>query len=162
MRVTTRDDVIVLISETNSLLTSMLDGVGVRPGKAEAVDVPTMVRAFQRFAAIPVDDAASPEDDGDGILAQFGTFTFDGLSEFSADLTRQLIEADDEDAMWQLHCTLHWTPDAETEALGSGLLWSFGRPLDDFFTEVLTLPGWVWALAGGQTPRHLTVELEQI
>jgi hypothetical protein len=63
--------VIVLISETKSLLTSMLDGVGVRLGKADAVDVLTMVQVFQRFAAMPVDDAASPADDGDGILAQF-------------------------------------------------------------------------------------------
>jgi len=43
---------------------------------------------------MPVDDAASPEDDGGGILARFGTFAVDGVPEFSADLTRQLIEPD--------------------------------------------------------------------
>jgi hypothetical protein len=140
----------------------MLDDAGVRPGKAAAADVLTMVEVFLRFAAVPVDDAASPEDDGDGVLAQFGTFVFDGVREFSVDLTRQLIEAGDEDAMWQLRCTLHWTPSVETEALGSGQLWSFGRPLNDFFAEAVTLPGWTWALAGARDPRDLTIELEQI
>ena len=84
------------------------------------------------------------------------------MREFWADLTRQFIEADDEDVMWQLHCTLHWTPDAETEALESGDLWSFGIPLDDFFVEALALPGWAWALAGVRAPRHLTIELGQV
>jgi hypothetical protein len=162
VRARTRDDETVLISEAKPLLTSMLDGVGVRPGTAAAVNVLTMVQVFQRFAAMPVDDAASPEHDGDGVLAQFGTFTFDGGPEFSADLTRQFIEADDEYAMWQLRCTFRWTPSAETEALGSGDLWSFGMPLDDFFAEALALPGWAWALAGVHAPRHLTIELGQI
>lgn len=157
-----RDDEVVLISETKPLLTSMLDHAGVRPGKAAAADVLTTVEVFQRFAAVPVHDAASPEADGDGVLAQFGTFDFDGVREFWADLTRQFIEAGDEDVMWQLRCTLHWTPSAETEALGSGDLWSFGMPLDDFFAEALALSGWAWALAGVQAPRHLTIELGQI
>jgi hypothetical protein len=159
---TTRDDELVLISETNQLLTSMLHLAGVRPGKAVTADVLTTVEVFRRFAAIPVDDAASSEDDGDGILAEYGTFDFDGVLEFWADLTRQFIEADDEDVMWQLHCTLHWTPTAETEALGSGVLWSFGMPLDDFFAEALVLPGWAWALAGVQAPQHLTINLGQV
>ena len=64
--------------------------------------------------------------------------------------------------MWQLHCTLHWSPSAETEALGSGLLWSFDTTLDNFFAEAVTLRGWAWALAGGQPPRHLTIELGQV
>jgi hypothetical protein len=158
----TRDDEVVLISETKPLLTSMLDRAGVRPGKAAAADVLTTVEVFQRFATVPVHDAASPEADGDGVLAQFGTFESDGVREFWADLTRQFIEADNEDVMWQLRCTLHWTPNAETEALGSGDLWSFGMPLDDFFAEALALPGWAWALAGVHAPRHLTIELGQI
>ncbi|MFF5225179.1 hypothetical protein [Dactylosporangium sp. NPDC000521] len=152
----------MLISETKLLLTSMLDHAGVRPGKAAADDVLTTVEVFRRFAAVPVDDAAPPQEDGDGVLAQSGTFNFDGVREFCADLTRQFIEADDEDVMWQLRCTYHWTPSAETEALGSGLMWSFGMPLDDFFAEALALPGWAWTLAGVQAPQHFTIELDQI
>lgn len=151
----------MLISEAKSLLTSMLDHAGVRPGKAGGAVLATG-EVFRRFAAVPVDDAAPSDDDGDGVLAQFGTFDFCGVPEFSADLTRQFIKADDEGVMWQLRCAFHWTPSAETEALGSGDLWSFGIPLDDFFAEAVALPGWAWALAGVQVPRHLTIELEQI
>ena len=156
MRQHRRDDEIVLISETKSLLMSMLDQAG------GPVAVPTMVEVFRRFAAVPVDDAAPPEEDGDGVLAEFGSFAFDGVREFCAELTRQCIEAADEDAMWQLRCTLYWTPSAETEALGSAVLWSFGMALDDFFAEALALPGWAWALTGRQAPRHLTIRLEQV
>lgn len=150
----------MLISETNQQLTSMLGRAGVRPGTA--TDVLTTIEVFRRFAAVPVVDAASADDDGDGVLAQFGPSDFDGVREFCVDLTRQFIEADDQDAMWQLRCSLHWTRSAETEALGSGDLWSFGMPLDEFFADALALPGFAWALGGAQAPRHLTVELEQI
>ncbi|MEV6849369.1 hypothetical protein [Actinoplanes sp. NPDC051411] len=85
---TTRDDVIVLISETKSLLTSMLDLAGVRHGQVSAADVLTTVEVFRQFATVPVDDAVSPEEDGDGVLAQTGTFDFDGVRQFYADLTR--------------------------------------------------------------------------
>ena len=27
---------------------------------------------------------------------------------------------------------------------------SFGRSLDEFFEEAITLPGWAWALGGAQ------------
>jgi len=159
---TARDDEIVLIRETPAVLTSMLHDAGVRPGRVGAADVLTAVEVFRRFAAVAVDDAASPEQDGDGVLAEYGTFTFDGVREFRADLTRQVIEADDEDAMWQLHCTFHWSPGADTEALGSGTLWSFGMPLDEFFAAARALPGWAWALAGAPAPRRLTIELDEV
>ncbi|MFI7217939.1 hypothetical protein [Micromonospora maritima] len=152
----------MLISETKSLLTSMLDLAGVRTGEISADAVRTMLEVFRRFASVPVDDAVSPEEDGDGILAQTGTFGLDGVHQFCADLTRQFTDAGDQDAIWQLRCTLHWIPSAETEALGSSVLWSFGMPLEEFFAAALGLPGWAWALAGVQAPRRLTIELEQI
>ncbi|MFI7027056.1 hypothetical protein ACIBMZ_30620 [Micromonospora sp. NPDC049900] len=152
----------MLISETEALLTSMLDLAGVHPGRGSAADVRRTVEVFRRFATVPADDAVSPQEDGDGILAQTGTFDFDGVREFCADLTRQLIEADNQGSIWQLRCTLHWTPSAETEVLGSRVLWSFGMPLDDFFVKALSLPGWAWALAGVQAPRHLTIELDRV
>jgi hypothetical protein len=140
----------------------MLDHVAVRPGQAVGADVLATVEVYRQCAAVPVDDAAASDNDGDGILAQFGTVDFHGMPEFSVDLTRQFIEADDEDAMWQLRCTFHWTPSAETEALGSGYLWSFDMPLDDFFAAAVALPGWAWALAGGQAPQHFTIEFGEI
>ncbi|ATO13681.1 hypothetical protein CO540_07450 [Micromonospora sp. WMMA2032] len=152
----------MLISETKSLLTSMLDLAGVRPGEIPADAVRTTVEVFQRFASVPVDDSVSPEEDGDGVLAQSGTFDLDGVHQFCADLTRQFIDSADRDVIWQLRCTFQWIPSAETEALGSSVLWSFGMPLEDFFAAALGLPGWAWALAGVRAPRRLTIELEQV
>src|SRR5688572_4519749 len=104
----------MVIGETRTLLASMLDDAGVNPSAVTAADVRTTVEVFRRFAALPVDEVAPPEEDGDGILAQFGTFDVRSQREFTADLTRQLrCHADDQDtAMWQLSCTLHWASSA--------------------------------------------------
>jgi hypothetical protein len=108
----------MLIRETRAFLASMLRAAGVEPSAVTAVDVRTIVEVFRRFAAFPVDETKPPEEDGDAVLAQFGTFDLRGQPEFSVDLTRQFIEAGDEDApMWQLSCTLYWIPSAPTEAL---------------------------------------------
>lgn len=64
--------------------------------------------------------------------------------------------------MWQLRCTLHWTPSAETEPLESKVRWSFGMPLDDFFAEALALPGWAWTLTGVPVPALDTSRLNSI
>ena len=86
---------------------------------------------------MPAEDAAMPEDDGDAILAQFGTHDFRGHREFSADLTRQFAEADGDPApMWQLSCTLYWAPSPVTEVLASGHLWSFGQTLDAWLSDL--------------------------
>jgi hypothetical protein len=67
------------------------------------------VEAFRRFASITVDDSAPAHEDGDGVLAQFGTRDFRGVREFSADLTPQFQEPGDQDApLWQLGCTIYW------------------------------------------------------
>jgi hypothetical protein len=93
----------MLIRQTQALLESMLTDAGVNPSVVTTADARTTVEVFRRFSAISIDDAAPPEEDGDGVLTQFGTFTFRGQREFSADLTRQFIEAGDEYApMWQL------------------------------------------------------------
>lgn len=153
----------MLIREAGTRLASMLDDAGVNRSVVTAAGVWATVEVFRRFAAIPVDDAAPPEEDGDGVLAQFGTFDLRGRREFSADLTRQFIEAGSEGAsIWQLSCTLHWTPSAQTEGLASGHLWSFGKPLDEFFAEAVALPGWAWALAGARAPRDLAITLGEI
>jgi hypothetical protein len=97
------------------------------------------------------------------MLAQHGTFDFRGTPEFSADLTRQLIEAGDEDApFWQLQCTLYWDRTPATDALAHGNLWSFGMSIDEFFAQAINLPGWAFALRGSQAPRELVVTLEEV
>src|SRR3954466_12644473 len=106
----------MVIRETRTLLVSMLDDAGVNPSAVTPADVRTTFEAFRRFAALPVDEVAPPEEDGDGFLAQFGTFDVRGQHEFTADLTRQFIDAGDQHApIWQLSCTLRWASNAETE-----------------------------------------------
>jgi hypothetical protein len=153
----------MLIREAGARLVSMLADCGVTPGAVTAADVRTIVEVYRRFAAIPANDAAPAGEDGDGVLAQFGTYDFRGVREFLADLTRQFREAGDEDApLWQLSCTLYWEPSPETEAIASGDLWSLGMTLDAFFAAALALPGWAWALGSSQEPRDLMITLEQI
>ena len=153
----------MLIREAKNRLVAMLHEAGVTSGAVTAADVRTIFEVYQHFAAIPVDDAASVEEDGDAVLAQFGTHDFRGVPEFSADLTRQLLAAGEAGSrMWQLSCTLHWYPNRETNALASGDLWSFGMTLEEFFVEVAALPGWAWALTGSQAPRDLAITLEEV
>jgi hypothetical protein len=153
----------VLIRETKAVLASMLDDAGAGTSAVAPTDVRHAVETFRRFAALLVEDAKPQEDDGDGVLAQFGTYAFRGQREFSADLTRQLVEAGGEDApTWQLSCTLYWPPSAATDGLASGHLWSFGKALDEFFDEAVALPGWAWALSGSQASQDVVIMLDQI
>lgn len=141
----------------------LLAEVGVTPGAISSADVATIVDVYRRFSVIPADDAAPIAEDGDGVLAQFGTFSFRGNSEFSVDLTRQFVEAGGNDAsMWQLECTVHYASSMSNRALASGNLWSFGMELDDFFRRAVNLPGWAWALAGTEGPRDLVVYLGEV
>jgi hypothetical protein len=141
----------MLIREAETDLLTMLADVGVASGPITSGDVGTIVEVFRRFAAIPADEH------GDGVLAQFGTYTFRGSPEFDTDLTRQFIGRREQDPpLWQLSCTIHWDPTPETAALAQGNLWSFGMSLDDFFAQADALPGWVWALSGTATPRVST------
>jgi hypothetical protein len=132
-------------------------------GRGDIGRRPRTVDVVRRFATIPVDDGAPVEDDADGMLAQFGSFNFRGTPEFSADLTRQLIEAGDEDApIWQLQCTFYCDRTPATDALADATLWSFGVSIDEFFTQAITLPGWAYALDGSHAPRELAVTLEEV
>lgn len=144
---------------------AMVADAGVDPAEVTAADVRTVVDVFRVFAMIAVDDAAPVAEDGDGVLAQFGTFSFRGSQEFSTDLNRQFIEPRDEprdgDAqLGQLGCTFHWEPNPHTKELGSGKLWSFGKGLDDFFAEAMALPGWAWALTAPTAPKDLEITME--
>jgi hypothetical protein len=153
----------VLIRATKAVLVSMLDDVGANRSAPTATDVRAVVETFRRFAALPAEDAAPPQEDGDGVLAQFGTYDLRGQDEFSVDLTRQFAEGRAEDAAtWQLSCTFYWSASAATDVLASGQLWSFGRPLDLFFDEAVALPGWAWALEGVRNPRSLVIVLDEI
>jgi hypothetical protein len=153
----------MLICEAEAALLSMLADAGVASGPIGSGDVGTIVEVFRRFAAIAADDAAPADEDEDGVLAQFGTYTFRGTPEFDTDLTRQFVGQRQQDPpLWQLSCTVHWDPTPETAALAEGNLWSFGMSLDDFFAQAAALPGWAWALSGPATARDLEICFEEV
>ena len=151
------------IADSREVLLTMLAEAGITPGPIGSGQLPSLLDAMQRFAAVTCDDTAPPDEDGDGLLAQYGTTTWRGRREFTTDLTRQLIEAADDDApMWQLSCTVHWTPTPETDALQAGHIWSFGTPPETFFDAVRALPGWTWALAAPDEQGDLTIILNRV
>ena len=76
----------MVICAARTALESMLSDAGVNSKALVTADVQTTVEVFRTFAALPVDEAASPEEDGDAVVAQFGTLDFRGQREFSADL----------------------------------------------------------------------------
>lgn len=116
-----------------------------------------------QFAAVPATDTAPADEDGDGVLAQFGMADHAGGTAFMVDLTRQFIEASEEDpAMWQVSCTFFWPGSAATAALGGGSLWSFDMLLDEFPATTAALPGWAWALETDQAPHHFAFSFEQV
>lgn len=153
----------MLIREAKMRLEQILDESRAGAADHGALSAGTVFEAFQRFACIPASDAGPVEHDGDGVLAQFGVFSLRGPQEFNVDLTRQFIEAGDDDApMWQLACTFYWNATSETEALGSGHLWSFGMSLDQFFAAAARLPGWAWALEASEPPTDLEITLDMV
>jgi hypothetical protein len=79
-------------------------------------------------------DDVTMEDDGDMLLFQWGTYSWDGGA-FSYDLTRQFIVngEEDDDAIFQLSFTLLFDGAGEAASVGSGDRWC-SRPeeLADF------------------------------
>jgi len=83
----------MLIRDARARLLEMLADGGVTPGAATGADTRALVEVYRRFASIPADDAAPVDEDGDGILTQFGTYSFRGPREISADFTGWLAGA---------------------------------------------------------------------
>lgn len=80
------------------------------------------------YARERADDAEPVDEDGDGILVQWGTYAFDAPPTFQFDVTRQFITAaadePDETEIWQLHLTVHYPASDATES-ASGEVWHF-------------------------------------
>jgi hypothetical protein len=100
--------------------------------------------------------------DADGLLYQFGIFTFSGEPRFHLDLTRQFMMPD-EDEFLQFHCDMQFSPTADLQALGSHdeSWWPDGdQELTTWAGEVAAGPEWV-ALAG-KTPVLTEVYCDKI
>jgi hypothetical protein len=125
---------------------------------AGAVDV--MIHWYETVGA---DDAAPSDEDGDGLLFQWGTYEFEEPRTFQYNLTRQLISyEDDEQVIWQLSLTLHYEPSTESGNLrGDRTIWCFARA---------DIPAWRAAVRASaassyvarRRPVHAAVTFEQV
>jgi hypothetical protein len=143
-------------------LLSMLKAAGVNVDAPTASDVQATWEVMPRFAAEPVEDCEPPEQDGDGILAQYGTY---GGDTFQIDMTRQFsfVDADgDYDHMAQLNCTFDFQATQALAAAGTDSEWSFGVPLPEFFERVHALPGFAAVRADGAPPLRLDVSYSDV
>lgn len=105
----------------------------------------TALKHFGTFARQGFNVPPGPE--SDGLLFQFGTFSFTGERRFHLDLVRQFSGVD-EDEYLQFHCDLRFTPSDELDALGR---------LEDWWWPEAgpTLDQWLEGIAGRPELRFL-------
>ncbi|MDQ0604990.1 hypothetical protein QF037_009335 [Streptomyces canus] len=102
--------------------------------------------AFLRFGRRLFDVADTA--DADGLLFQYGIYSFDGPATFTLDLARQFEIADSDgnhDHYVQVHCELRYGPAPALQALGSFHSWFFhgaGDNLDEWAEELSARAAW--------------------
>jgi len=130
--------------EATDRLRQLLREAGVDLDRPSSADVTLAWDVMRAFAREPASDALPADEDGDGILAQYGTYDWEGSPVFMLDMTRQFMFADEHGEyshMAQLFCEFQFAVTDELREAGEDNLWSFGRPLDEFFDEALDMPG---------------------
>jgi hypothetical protein len=145
-------------AESARFLQNRLRSAGIDLEQPSAAAVVPTWKTFQDFSAVPVEGVLGPDEDGDGVLVQYGVYDFGGDSgrHFALDFTRQFIG----EGISQLHCTIEYAVLPELEAMAERSVWSFGLTRDEFAARVEQLEGFRWALAAGVTPRRLVVAFD--
>ncbi|MFD5819201.1 hypothetical protein [Streptomyces sp. NPDC127038] len=120
--------------------------------------------AFIRFGRMRFGTADSP--DVDGLLFQYGVYTFDGPDGFSLDLTRQFEVLDENGGhahFVQVHCELIYEPVPALVALGDFTSWFFHDSGEDLgrWLEALTARD-AWAAIREQRPMKVEVYQEAV
>lgn len=112
------------------------------------------------FATEPVEGSEPPEQEGDGLLAQYGTYDWGWGEHFELDMTRQLVFCDGDQyrGMVQLNCTFEFIPVDELRATGEESMWSFAMALDIFFEAALAMPGFAAVERMQPAPTRLRIE----
>ncbi|MFE9923683.1 hypothetical protein ACFYQA_19490 [Streptomyces sp. NPDC005774] len=115
----------------------LLEGeLGVERRTLADLDTEAAWLAFLRFGRRLFD--VPDTTDADGLLFQYGTYSFNGPVRFTLDLARQFEVADsdgDHDHYVQVHCELRYRPAPALQALGSFDSWFFrggGDELDEW------------------------------
>jgi hypothetical protein len=108
----------VLTSESQAALEQFLAGRGIE--ESSLTPFAAVLAMTDWYEAQRVDRV--DEDGGDMLLFQWGTYDLGNGPSFLFDLVRQFIVEDEvgDDAIWQLHLTLHFPPD---ESVASETHW---------------------------------------
>jgi hypothetical protein len=120
----------------------------LRAGRQTLADLTTEEAwlAFLRFGRRLFDVSDTP--DADGLLFQYGTYSFDGPRLFTLDLVRQFEISDSDgehDHYVQLHCELRYAPTPALEVLGSFDSWFFhdaGEDLEGWSRSLTERAAW--------------------
>ncbi|MEV0225344.1 hypothetical protein [Streptomyces sp. NPDC050704] len=120
--------------------------------------------AFVRFGRRRLRTPDSP--DADGLLFQYGTYSFDGPPTFTLDFTRQFEVSDGDgghDHYVQVHCELRFGADPALQALGSFDSWFFHDAEDDLdrWAEELGSRE-VWRVIRGLRPALIKVYQDRV
>jgi hypothetical protein len=105
-------------------------------------DVAAALRAFERFASMQFQVPDLP--DADGLLFQYGVFSFTGRPMFTLSLIRQFEQCDeqgDHESYRQVGVELLFEPDAALMSLGHKESWCFDGPgspsaAEEWFAEL--------------------------
>jgi hypothetical protein len=149
--------------EAKDRLRTLLVTAGVDLDAPRQEDVGRTWAVMRVFFAEVVEDAAPREEDGDGLLAQYGIYDFSGQPLYELDMTRQFSFNDEEgeyDHMSQLQCTFEFEPSEELRAVPDANLWSWDA--GDFFAEALAMPGFGIVEELKLTPRRLVIDYSEV
>lgn len=106
-------------------------------------------------------DALGFDEDGNGLLFEWGTFDFGGRS-FRYGISRQItIAGDGEGEMWQSHVTLHYPADADTASLGQGHHWCFQPSALSSFQQAVAGSA-ATAYARSRRPDRVAITFERV
>jgi hypothetical protein len=114
---------------------------------SDDLDVGEAWRAFVHVGRRLFDVQAAP--DADGLLFQYGTYSFDGPPVFTVDFARQFEVSDaqgDHDHYLQVHCELRCGSGSLGAAFGSFNSWFFhgdGADLDAWVRDLTEHPAWM-------------------
>jgi hypothetical protein len=144
---------IVLTADAESEFRRFADARGLAIEHLDAAEAAVLICDWYSTTRV---DGVSLDSDGDMLLFQWGTYSWND-DKFSYDFTRQfIIDADtDDEALWRLSLTLLFDDDADE--VGSGNRWC-QRPneLDDFRSFVASASATTFALSRAPVVTRLT------
>ncbi len=107
---------------------ALLDFLARQGVDLDSAPLPVLIEAMLRFYEQVRPVGLDPTRDADMLLFEWGVYDWGQGETFNFGVTRQFIEAEerDDDAISQLHLTIHLPPTAEAKQLPAGNYWCDG------------------------------------